>query len=59
MPKSSRRAATKSAVRCSSKAVSGWAWMSRRQAAISSWNSAIRLMTGMSSPFSLRLFRER
>src|SRR5207253_165199 len=47
MPNDSSSRATISAVRRSSKAVSGWAWISCRQAAISAWKSAMRLITGM------------
>jgi len=47
MPKSLRRDATKSAVRFSSKAVAGWAWIYCRQAARSAWKSAMRLTIGM------------
>ena len=42
-----------SAVRCSSKAVSGWAWNRCRQAAISAWKSAMRLMIGIDPRASL------
>jgi len=46
-PNSFSFSATSAAVRCSSKRSSGWAWMSRRQPAISGSISAKRLMTGM------------
>ena len=39
--------ATSALVRWVSKRISGWAWMSRRQAAISGARAAMRLMTGM------------
>ena len=47
MPKLSSFSATTSAVRSSSKAVSGWAWISRRHTVMSSWKSAMRLIIGM------------
>src|SRR3954470_16533529 len=47
IPNESSSCATISAVRCSSKAVSGWACRSCRQAVISAVEPAIRLMTGI------------
>ena len=46
MPHSASLAATRSLVRRSWKASSGWAWMSRRHAVMSAVNSAMRLWTG-------------
>src|SRR5262249_50026161 len=47
MPNSANRFATTSAVRCSSKAGSGWAWVSRRPAVRAALKAAMRLMIGM------------
>ena len=46
-PNSRSFSATMPAVRTSSKAISGWAWKSCRQAVISAWKSAMRFRIGM------------
>ena len=55
MPKDSSFSATMADVRSSWNPNSGWAWMSRRHAVMSSWMAAMRLMTGMASrsPFQI------
>jgi hypothetical protein len=52
MPNDSRSSATRAAVRVSSNAVSGWAWMSCRHAIMSTWKSAMRLTIGIKRPLS-------
>src|SRR5512134_1072217 len=57
-PNAVSRPATTCEVRCSSNAVSGWAWMSRRHAVMSPCSSRMRSMIGMPAMITSRSMRQ-